>query len=294
MQQNDLEGDGGAQVPLVVLAAGAGSRFGGEKPLAVVGPAGESLLDYTIFDAMRIGFDPVVLIVSDRNHRAIETHLAERHDVQRLRYAVQGHGSALPQRPKPWGTVDAVLSASRLLTGAFAVANADDFYGYDALRSLADALNIGSGRGEDVDHLVTYPWRSTMPPSGTANRGVCTVDPDGRLVGIDERRDLTSTSPLDADDQVSMNLWGFGPSAVDLLSRSLEEFFRSHGSDPNAELTIPDAMSHLVRVGRTVLVHSTGRRWIGVTYPDDVEWARERIAELLSEGAYPARLAVSR
>jgi NDP-sugar pyrophosphorylase family protein len=282
-------------IPFVVLAAGAGSRFGGEKPLATVGPSGESLLDYTVFDAGRVGFDPVVIVMSNRNRAEIQAHLTSRHDPGRLRWVVQESGSDVGRRTRPWGTVDAVLAARHLLPGPFAVGNADDFYGYGALRGLAEAMaeSVVHGR-QELDHLVTYPWQRTVPPSGSANRGVCNVDADGRLVSIEERRGLTATSTLHPDTQVSMNLWGFGCSALAALAPLLQRFVASHREDDDAELPIPEAMSHLVHGGRTVLALRTGEEWIGVTYPGDVHWAKQRIEEMLASGQYPARLEAPR
>src|SRR5918993_5683652 len=218
--------------PFVVLAAGAGSRFGGEKPLAAVGPGGESLLDYTIFDAVRSGFDPVVVVVSPRNRAAVEAHLRLRHDPARLRWIVQGAGHVL-DRTRPWGTVDAVVAARQFLPGQFAVANADDFYGLDAVLALTEAM-----AHDDIDHLVTYPWRCTMPPNGSANRALCTVDSRGRLVSIEERRGLTEASALDPDEQVSMNLWAFGSATLPLMAASLASFMDLHRGDADAELAI--------------------------------------------------------
>jgi NDP-sugar pyrophosphorylase family protein len=280
------------RIPFVVLAGGAGSRFGGDKPMTPVGAGGESLLDYTIHDALRVGFSPIVVVVAAGRRTAMSEHLGRHHGLAEIHLVDQAADTFVPRRDKPWGTVHAVVSARDLLTGPFAVANGDDLYGSGALTMLHDAMTDPDDEAHDAPlaHLVAYRWRQTMPHHGSANRGVCRIDERARLIEIDEVRDLTTESPLDPDSLVSMNLWGFGESALGLFSTRLEQFVQADAAHPSAELALPDAVGELVAAGATVRVLVTDERWIGITYADDVGWARERLADMIQAGQYPPQL----
>jgi NDP-sugar pyrophosphorylase family protein len=275
-------------VPFVVLAGGRGSRFGGDKPLAVVGPNGEALIDYTVFDAVRAGFVPVVVVAGSGRVEGIRQHLAGHHDLRALQVIEQGADGATPPREKPWGTAHAVVSAWVALRGSFAIGNADDLYGYEALRVLFDAMT--DTEPADGSHLVAYPWRRTVPATGTANRGVCVTDDDGRLRSIREVRDLGPESPLDPSALVSMNLWGLSATLLERLSSDFASFVRDHADDASAELAMPDAIAPMLDDGLTVAVHPVDEPWIGVTYADDLPWVRERIADMIARGVYPIDL----
>ncbi len=286
-------------VSLVVLAAGLGSRFGGTKQLAAVGPSGEAILDYTIIDAGRAGFDQVVLVIRHELTDLVVDHLRTVHG-DGLDYRLVYQDDFGPSRAKPWGTGHAVLAAHEAVTGPFAVVNADDFYGRRAFEQLARAL-----RGDAAPtrhHLVAYRLAETLSVSGTVSRGVCTASPAGELVSIVENlaiaRDehgeilsLESGRRFDADTPVSMNLWGLRPSILNELHRAWSTFSASHGTDPKAEFQLPTVIDATVAAGRaTVGVEVTDARWMGVTYPDDLADVQARIGELIAAGGYPSPL----
>lgn len=288
---------------LVVLAAGLGSRFGGTKQLAEVGPSGEAILDYTIFDARRAGFERLVLIVRSDIEDLVRDHLARQHGSS-LAYEVVLQDRFGPTRAKPWGTAHAVLATADAVPGAFGVVNADDFYGRGALAELATALHREADRSGAVPrhHLVAYRLARTLSPLGTVSRGVCTVDGAGSLRSIIENlaieRDADgrilsrdSGAVLAEDTLVSMNLWGLQPQAFDALRVGWEAFHDAHGQDPKAEFLLPSVIGELVAEGRaTVAVHGTDATWVGVTYPGDIDEARSTIARLVADGTYPTPL----
>lgn len=275
---------------LLVLAAGLGSRFGGDKQIAGVGPNGEALIDYTLHDAVRIGFDPIVLVVRSDIRNVVNAHLVSQGwDPDRFVYADQDRDTSAPSRSKPWGTAHAIVSARHLLTAPFAVVNADDMYGPRSLETAAALLAKEWPPG--VEHLVGFDWTQTLAPSGTVNRGVCEVDDNGWLVGIRETRGVDRTTELPAGTLVSMNLWGFSAGMVDRLAERLSQFVGDHGHEPDAEYQIPDCVAELLASGEIkVRVEASSDQWIGVTHREDLSWAQARLAELVSEGAYPAKL----
>ena len=272
-------------VALVVLAGGRASRFGGDKPLASVGPHGEAVMDYTIHDASRSGFAPILVVVRSATRAAMERHLQEHHPDREFGIVVQDADRCVPTRAKPWGTVHAVVAARSFLDGPFAVVNADDLYGSSAMQLLMDVTTANPA----ADHLVGYRWKRTIPPHRTANRGVCSIDSAGRLTALVEMREI-SGGALDPDAVVSMNLWGFRRDAMAELRRDLEVFVAAHEGDAEAELALPEAIGARLSSREPVFVHVTEDEWTGVTYPDDVEWARDRVRQLIQSGRYPERL----
>jgi hypothetical protein len=277
---------------LVVMAAGRGSRFGGMKQVAGVGPAGESLFDYSVYDAVRSGFDDIVFVVSEESREPVEAQVRAgcgRHvDV---RYAVQ----QAPGRPKPWGTGHALLCAASEVDGAFGVVNADDFYGGDSFGMLGGALAAGSD-----DHvLVAFRLRDTLSPNGGVSRGLCRQE-DGILVDITELHDVAEVDgvvrdgqgvELTGDELISTNLWGFQASFAKVLSSEFDRFRDERGNDPEAEFMIGQAMASLPEYGDVeVRVVRTPERFLGVTYAEDVAAVSSRIAELVEAGQYPSPL----
>jgi choline kinase len=282
------------------MAAGVGSRFGGTKQLAEVGPSGEALLDYTIADARRAGFGRVVLIVRAEIKEAVAAHLSRFHaDSHRFVLVCQDADTAAPPRAKPWGTGHAVLTVADQVTGPFVVVNADDYYGPESFVTLAQAFASGGPREL---HLVAYSLGRTLSPRGTVSRGVCAVGPAGTLRSITEHlaiersadgkiRAAEGSSPLDQDTPVSMNLWGLQPFVFGELRQGFEQFVTTHHADPKAEYLLPEVIGHLVdREVTSVQVHRTDAEWLGVTYPGDLEDARQRMAELVASGVYPTPL----
>ena len=277
---------------LVVLAAGVGSRFGGLKQAAGLGPAGETLFDYAVYDAIQVGFDDVVFVVSDSSISAVEPRVEEgcgRHVP--VRFAVQ----KTEGRSKPWGTGHAVLTGCEELSDRFAVINADDFYGRRSFELLAQEL-----RATERDHvLVAFRLRETLSPNGGVSRGVCVVE-DGFLASITELHDVVANGdavecredvPLTGDELISTNLWGFRPSFCQALGEEFDLFLGEHRDDADAEFLIGDAVAALRKHGdERVRVVPTTERFHGITYADDVEGVRGEIAALIDAGQYPSPL----
>ena len=274
---------------LVVMAAGIGRRFGGDKQLVEVGPNGEAFLDYAIVAAVRAGASKVVLVVRSGIEAALRGHVGSRHQaLQRagidFAYVCQDeHG---PARAKPWGTAQAVLVAGGEVSGPFVVCNADDYYGPAALRALAAAA---AELQDDEACLCGYGLGRTLSATGTVSRGVCQVSGD-RLVGIVEhhgvarRADgtIAAAAPaMELTDEtiVSMNLWAFPRAALDWIGDSFERFLAEHRSDPDSECLLPTIVAERMAArALSVRVVSTSEPWIGVTNPDDLESARAALA----------------
>ncbi|MFN0026950.1 MAG: NDP-sugar synthase [Acidimicrobiales bacterium] len=287
---------------LVVLAAGLGSRFGGAKQLAAVGPGGEVILDYTMVDARQAGFGEVVLIIRHDITELVTDHLRAIHG-ETIPYRLVFQDDLGPVRAKPWGTGHAVLAARDAVSGPFGVVNADDFYGAGALQSLADAL--ASGGPADRHHLIAYRLDQTLSPAGPVSRGVCEVEGttlrsivehygivrtgDGQIRAADAHGQAGTGHALAPDSAVSMNLWGLQPSALEELATAWATF--SNHAEPTAELQLPTVLDAAVSAGRaTVQVTRTDAAWMGVTYPDDLAAVRARVAELVRSGRYPTPL----
>lgn len=282
---------------LIVLAAGLGSRFGGIKQMAAVDEAGHSLIDYSVYDAQRAGFDRIVCVVTPQLepefHERIGRHIARHVDLayahQTLDLLPPGH-VVPPARVKPWGTAHAVLSALPQVNGDFATINADDFYGSDAYRVMADFL-----RTPAPDHaLVGYRLDSTLSANGTVSRGVCAVA-DGRLAGIVEHTALKPTPGgatdeagtfIPGDASVSLNFWGFRASAAAAFRDGFPAFLDRPGA-ATAEFFLPDVAATLIPSVRVLPTTST---WLGITYADDLALVRRHLAELIATGYYPAAL----
>ena len=282
---------------LVVLAAGLGSRFGGVKQMAAVDDAGQTLIDYSIYDAVQAGFDRIVCVVTP----ALEAEFHERigaaiaHHVD-LVYAHQTldqlpPGYWVPKgRVKPWGTAQAVLCALGAVDGSFATINADDYYGLDACLAMADFL-----ASDSQDHaLVGYRLENTLSANGTVSRGVCEVE-DDRLLRITERTALSTVAGgavdeaggfYPGDTPVSMNLWGFRPDAADAF-RSLFPAFLDGPDAATCEYYLPDVGGSLIP---HVRVLPTAAVWKGITYPGDLPELRSYLADLVDQGVYPKEL----
>jgi len=293
-----------APLSLVVLAAGLGSRFGGLKQLEEVGPGGARLMDFSIADAVRAGFGRVVFVIRPELAETFTATILPRY--RRLPVAVVHQrvedlppGGVLPPgRVRPWGTGQAVLATRKEVPGPFAVVNADDFYGGEALTAVADFLR---SRDALTSHAVVgYRLDQTASEAGGVNRAVLERHPDGRLARITEVRELVQASEgrfrgiaagapriVAADALVSMNLWAFAPTAYAGLAAGFERFL---ATDPgrDEEYCLPDAVEQMLREqDARVLVLPTASRWCGVTYAADRERVREVLAELIERGDYP-------
>jgi NDP-sugar pyrophosphorylase family protein len=293
---------------LIVLAAGMGSRYGGLKQIDPVGPGGATLLDYSIFDAVRAGFGEVVFVIRRDIEDAFIEGVGARYENAggvNVRYAFQQlddlpAGCELPPgREKPWGTAHATLAARELIHGPLAVINADDFYGARAFEMLAAHLQQPGDRYA----MVGYRLRDTLSTHGTVTRGVCRTDGD-YLLGIDEisgigRHGEAATYPDDAgeqcrlsgDETVSMNFWGFPASVVSHLQEGLRAFLEKNIDHPTAEYLLPEVIDGLIAAGEVrVTVLPGGGPWFGVTYKEDRDNVVRSVRELIDAGVYPERL----
>jgi NDP-sugar pyrophosphorylase family protein len=269
---------------LVVMAAGLGSRFGGNKQLVDVGPGGEVFFDFAIRDAVAAGADRVVMIVRREFEATVREHIEQLHgDAFELRTVCQDEFG--PQRAKPWGTAHAVLAASPEVDRPFIVVNADDYYGDTSYGDVAKALATGTDR---TAVLAAFRLGNTLPTKGTVSRGVCSTD-GANLVGLVETHgierlangNIVSTDPpseLHDDTAVSMNMWGFSPTLFAHLDRMWQSFYAENQDAPKAEFLLPTSVAELRDAGHLdVHVITTDCEWIGVTNPDDLEPARARL-----------------
>jgi NDP-sugar pyrophosphorylase family protein len=284
---------------LLVLAAGMGSRYGGLKQLDPVGPAGETILDYAVFDAVRAGFGRVVFVIRRDFEDAFRRQIGARYEGRvAVDYVFQSldrlpEGFAPPAgRTKPWGTGHAVWCAHGALVEPFAVINADDFLGRDAFVQLEAALAAPT-----PDHaMVGYRLANTLSEFGTVSRGVCEVDAAGRLRTVVEHTgihpdDVGPGRSFSGDEIVSMNCWAFRPSFLEGLDRQLQAFLVSRGQEEKAEFYLPAAVSAEIAEGRSaVMVRRTDSTWFGVTYREDKPRVQALLAELVARGEYPERL----
>ncbi len=288
---------------LLVLAAGLAQRYGRPKQLDPVGPGGQALLDYAIFDARRAGFGRVVLVTRAALAPGLQAHVERIHGALPLAIVEQRlddlPGGIRPpaDRVRPWGTGHAVYAAREALEGPFAVCNADDFYGHAAWTALGRHLRQGREAA-----LVGYTLAATLSDAGGVSRGLCEVEGDGRLRALREAVDLVREGArvlgrdvlgapliLPPDAIVSMNLFGLPPGAAGLLAERLEAFLAGHGGDLAAEFYLSEALHQLVGAGRlAVRVLPAGTGWMGMTHPADREGVVRRLAELHAAGAYPA------
>ena len=295
---------------LVVLAAGMGSRYGGLKQIDPMGPSGETILDYSVYDALRAGFGRVVFIIRPDFEDAFRDGVAAKFsDRVRVDFAFQTldklpDGFAVPAgREKPWGTTHAILCAREVIEGNFAVINADDFYGRDSYRVLGEHLATVDPESTDFS-MVGFTLRNTLSDHGTVARGVCSTSNDGYLASIDEMtkigrhgdgalntRDDGTTIALTGNEPVSMNMWGFTPRLFDHLDRIFREFLTTSATEAKSECFIPLTVGQLINEGAaTCRVLRTDSSWFGVTYREDKEVVQRSIAELVQRGEYPSNL----
>lgn len=294
---------------LMVLAAGMGSRYGGLKQLDQVGPSGETIIDYSIYDAIRAGFGKIVFVI----RRDIEEPFREAF-IERLKkhikieYVFQEldnlpKGYRLPEgRTKPWGTSHAIMVTREKIKEPFGVINADDYYGVESFKILREFLV--NDKDDNNYSLVGYPMGNTLSDHGHVNRGVCQVGKTGLLEGIVETRKISKTDKgifapgpdgkdltFSGREIVSMNLWGFKPSIYDLLDKEFTLFLKTRIEDPTAELDIPTSVDKYVKSGEiTIKVLETGGKWFGVTYREDKPFVVASINRMVEAGIYPAKL----
>ena len=292
---------------LLVLAAGVGNRYGGLKQIDPVGAGGETIIDYSIYDALRAGFGKVVFVIRKDIERVFkqavgerfERHIAVEYVFQELDKLPVGF-SVPAGRTRPWGTLHAVLMAADAISEPFAVINADDFYGSEGYYVLAQHLQSGS-----ADYaMVGFVLRNTLSDFGAVSRGVCRVDDHDFLQGVVEltnierdgvhARNIDSMgriTTLSGDELVSMNMWGFTPHTFGQFREHFQRFLRSNGSDMESESYLPNTVNDLVLAGEArVKVLRTNDSWAGVTYREDHQSVVQTIRRLIDRGNYPNRL----
>lgn len=295
---------------LVVLAAGMGSRYGGLKQMDAFGPNGETIIDYSLYDAIRAGFDHVVFIVRDffaHNFRtAFEPRLQGRIKTNYVFQELNNiPGTFIPpaDRERPWGTGHAVWVAHTVVNGPFAVINADDFYGPESYETLYNFLT--TPRNVEEYGVVGYKLDNTLSEHGTVNRGVCESDAEGYLRKVVECKQISrdelgvisypdddgTLKTLSGDSPVSMNMWAFYPSYFNYFEKHFDEFLQQHGNELKSEFYIPTLVDNLIKSGerRTRVLHSDSE-WFGVTYREDKEFVSTRLQELIKRGVYPVDL----
>ncbi|MDQ8190706.1 nucleotidyltransferase family protein [Roseibacillus persicicus] len=296
---------------LLVLAAGMGSRYGGLKQMDPMGPNGETILDYSVFDAIRAGFGKVVFVIREDFAEAFKEGVGARFsDRIEIDYAFQKlddlpTGFSVPDdREKPWGTAHAVRAARDVINEPFAVINADDFYGANAYQTAADFLNTLGNESTDYA-IVGYYLKNTLSDHGGVNRGICTADSNGLLTNVEEVIDISrkengtvSGTGLDQnerevseEDIVSMNFWCFSPAYFQQTEAHFSAFLAEHLNTPKSECYIPTVVDDFVDKGQaTCKILPTTSNWFGVTYPDDKPLVVAAVSALIANGEYPSQL----
>jgi dTDP-glucose pyrophosphorylase len=294
---------------LIVLAAGMGSRYGKLKQMDGFGPNGETIIDYSIYDAIQAGFGKVVFIVREyfmEEFKALmDPKFGEKIELVYVTQELDNIPAGIdvnPEREKPWGTAHAVWVAKEVVKEPFAVINADDFYGADAYHVLNKYLTEDP---TDNYAVVAYYLRNTLSEHGTVNRGVCYSSPDKYLTKVVECTKIQkeddgvvrypnedgSKSTLEEDTLVSMNMWAFKPSYFDHVNQQFEDFLRASGKELKSEFYIPSAVDKLINDGvLNVDVLDTNSSWFGVTYQEDKPIVMEKLNALIEGGAYPSKL----
>jgi NDP-sugar pyrophosphorylase family protein len=293
---------------LLILAAGMGSRYGGIKQMDSFGPSGETIIDYSIYDAIQSGFGKIVFIIRDDFAEAFknifEPKLKGKVEIDYVMQEMDSFTNDFKlstERTKPWGTAHAVLCAKDAIHEPFAVINADDFYGRDAFEKAAKFLK------EEISPetwcIIGYQLSKTLSENGTVSRGVCQVDDDGNLVSIAERikiypegnkiiyEENDAKTELPADTSVSMNFWCFHQNAFDYIQKLFQIFLRENGDKPKAEFFIPIVGDAFIKekFGK-IKVIQTSAQWFGVTYREDAPGVKQSIEALVESGAYPKKL----
>jgi len=293
---------------LLILAAGMASRYGSMKQIDGFGPNGETIIDYSIYDAIKAGFGKVVFIIKEEfaeNFRSIfDEKLKGKIEVDYVYQNFDLKQFGIEEeiyREKPWGTAHAILSGRKTIKEPFCVINADDFYGYDAFKKMADFLT--SEVNDATYSIIGYKIGKTLSDFGAVSRGVCKADEAGNLTEIVERTKVYKKDgtivyeedgnefPLDFDTPVSMNFWGFTPAVFEITEDLFRTFAAENKDKPKAEFFIPLIGEHLVKTNKALFkVVPTDNQWFGVTYKEDKPLVQASIDELIKNGDYPEKL----
>lgn len=296
---------------LVILAAGMGSRYGGLKQIDPVGPSGETILDYSVYDAIRAGFGKVVFIIRKDIEADFKEAFAEKLSryievdwvFQELEYLPTGYTTPAG-RTKPWGTGHAVMMTARKVHEPFAVINADDFYGFNAFDTLAGFFSAQQSEGKADYAMVGYKLSNTLSEFGSVSRGICETGGDNWLKSVTERTKIQRTGgkivdmrsdgsllPLEEDVPVSMNFWGFTPSVFEHIEKEFKLFLDAERENLKSEFYIPSLVDNLINSGRAqVKVIRTSALWFGITYKEDKPLVVNKIGEMIRRGEYPETL----
>jgi dTDP-glucose pyrophosphorylase len=294
---------------LVIMAAGMASRYGSMKQIQAFGPSGETIMDYSIYDAIKAGFQKVVFIIrrdfEDDFKEIFEPKLKGRIETayvfQEMDKFLEGY-DVPEERTKPWGTSHAIMCAQEAVDAPFAVINADDFYGSDAFQKAHDFLK--NECNEEVYAIIGYELAKTLSENGSVSRGVCEVDENNNLVAINERLKIYRESgqmiyedpegnkhPVPEDAKASMNFWCFHPSIFSFLQKGFTTFLDENIESPKAEYLIPFSADQFIKKGYGVIkVIPTSSKWFGVTYKEDAPVVQRSLNELVAQGVYPDNL----
>jgi NDP-sugar pyrophosphorylase family protein len=293
---------------LLILAAGMASRYGSMKQIEGFGPAGETIMDYSVYDAIRAGFGKVVFIIrqdfAEQFKEIFEPKLRGKIEIDYVYQSLDSvtDGFSVPSsRVKPWGTAHAVLCAKDVIKEPFAVINADDFYGRDAFEKAAKFLQTECNT--ETHAIIGYELAKTLSPNGTVSRGVCVVDENKNLVSIAERtkiyadgdriiyEDAEGKHEVPTDSSVSMNFWCFDDSIFYLTKQSFKTFLKQHGQEEKSEFFIPIVADEFIKeeLG-TIKVIPTSSQWFGVTYKEDAPGVQQSVNDLVASGEYPPSL----
>ena len=291
---------------LFVLAAGMGSRYGGLKQIDGLGPSGETIMDYSVYDALRAGFGKVVFVIrkdfEEAFRKAVISKYADKVPCEVCFQSVDSVPEGCtynPERTKPWGTNHAVLMAKDLIKEPFAVINADDFYGRESFQVLADYLKSVEGTTGKYC-MVGYRVANTLSENGSVSRGVCATDENGYLTDVVERTKIEKVgdkiiyaedgvdTEISPNSPVSMNMWGFTPEYFEYVEKAFVEFLQARGQELKSEFYIPTLVNDMIRSGEaTCKVLDTTSKWFGVTYAEDRPQVVMKINNLVKEGVYP-------
>jgi dTDP-glucose pyrophosphorylase len=289
-------------ITLLIMAAGMGSRYGGLKQLDAIGPSGETIIDYSVYDAIKAGFTKVVFIIRTDFEQEFKSKITDKYEGQiQVEFAFQDLND-LPDeftcpegREKPWGTGHAILSARDVINEPFVAINGDDFYGRESFKVVADYYK----KGANSFSMVAFKLDKTLSSFGGVTRGLCTVN-DEKLNTVIETADLQKTDygvssnrdiELDGSEPVSMNVWGFTPILFKYLEEKFVEFLSENGTEMKSEYLIPSVVNELIQSGQeTVHVLRSGATWFGVTYKEDKPYVEGEIEKLVNKGEYPGKL----